>query len=146
MKKTIFLFICLAGLFVFSHIETFACGCVGDPNQTFEHKIKWNLKKSKAVFTGKVIEITRNSENYGFTTKLKVEKSWKDFRPEEIIIVGDGSSCEYHFTIGKEYLVYAYEWENKLQTDSCLGNKEISKATEELKILGKGKRPLKSKL
>jgi hypothetical protein len=140
MKKFIFLSASIVALSMFIPVDAVACGCVS-MGTTLEQDVKGNLKRVKAVFTGEVIEITPNPKNYGFITKLKVEESWKDFSPEEIIIIQDGSSCEYHFTTGKKYLVFAYEWENKLTTDVCIGNRELEKASEELKILGKGKEP-----
>lgn len=97
------------------------------------------------VFTGKVIEITRNPPQY----RLRVERSWKDLlpdtRPKEILLTAYSADCEVPFEVGRTYLVYAYETVNNLTTNQCLENKEIEKAAEDLKVLGKGKKPGKSK-
>ncbi len=143
MKRIIFLSFSVI-LLLFTQIDALACSCVS-LGSTLEQDVKANLKRAKAVFTGEIVEITKNPENNGFITKIKVKESWKDYSPKEITLIGDGSSCEYHFTVGKKYLVYAYEWNQKLTTDECIGNREIVKAAEELKILGKGKKPGKSR-
>jgi hypothetical protein len=145
MKKTISLSLCSLALLLFTQIEVHACGCIELAKETRKQMVNRFLETARVVFTGEVIEITKNPENPGFTTKIKVEKWWKqsqpNFRPKEITLFGDGSSCEYHFAVGKKYLVFANEWKNKLQATSCSGNSEIEKATEELKLLGKGKKP-----
>ena len=141
MKKIVFAWFVFTVSFIFIQNTELACSCV-DLGESLEQQVNGSLKNSKAVFVGEVIEVMKNSDNVGFTTKFKVEESWKDFSPSEITFVGDGSSCEYYFTLGKKYLVFAYEWKNKLTTGDCSGNREIDKAAEELKILGKGNKPL----
>jgi hypothetical protein len=48
--------------------------------------------------------------------------------------------CEYPFTEGERYLVYAYAEEGGLQTSYCARTKKLAEADKDLKALGRGKR------
>ncbi len=133
-------------LMFFTQTNLLACSCptIG---LTIEQKINGQLDSAKAVFSGKVVEIVNKSQNRDLIVKIKVEEFWKGNLPEEIIIETDRSdaACGYPFVSGKSYLIFAYvSDENILTTGLCLPNREISKAEEELKILGKGKEPEKA--
>lgn len=145
MKKFIFLTLIFFNLLLFSHIEAFACSC----NQAFAQPLKTRLFISKAVFSGEVIEINKIfQKRYISIVKIKVKESWKGQLSKEVTINTDtyADACGYTFEVGKSYLIFAYTSEGKLTTNSCLRNSEIEKASEELKILGKGKKPQNSHL
>jgi hypothetical protein len=138
MKKIMFRLFISIGLLLFAQISVFACVCPDDPDvTTVEQEVIGHWKRAQVVFTGKVIEITQNPFQY----RLQVETSWKGLlphiRPTEILLVAQTADCEFPFKVGKKYLVYAYERNNKLTTSECSGNIEFEKASEELKILGK---------
>jgi hypothetical protein len=145
MKRVIFLLPGVLALLIFAQIDVLACGCVTIGNPTLEQRVKSSLGQSKIAFSGIANEVSRNAKNFGFTTKFKVDEYWKGLSTEEIIIIGDGSSCEYPFTVGEKYLVYAYISKDVLTTGACIGNTKLVDAAEELKILGKGEKPKKSK-
>lgn len=145
MKKSIFLLLSVVALLISTQINAFACSCptIGG---TLEQHIKWKLKDSKAVFSGKVIEINDKPQSRDFFVKIKVEKLWKGSLSEEVVITTERStaSCGYPFEVGKNYLVYTHgSGAMNLTTGLCMNNLELQKATEELKILGKGKKPRK---
>ena len=99
-------------------------------------------KESKAVFTGKVLEVSREVDNYRmfYRVKLLVDRTWKGAQVGEITIYSRGG-CVVWFESGKEYLVYAYagEGENTLETDMCSRTRRIEMALEDLQKLGKAK-------
>lgn len=147
MKKITFLTLIFVALFVFPQMKALACTCVQIGNETLEQEIKAQLKNDKAVFVGKVIEINDRSEQGNRLVKFQVEQFWKGGLSEEITIASDKSrsSCAYPFEKGKSYLIFAVTYNNNLFTGLCMSNREISKAAEELKILGKGTKPKKDK-
>jgi hypothetical protein len=149
MKKIIFLSFLMFGLLIFIQIKAFACSCADFP-QTPKQRIEAQLRYNQAVFTGKILEITKkpgssNVYNPDVLIKIKVERSWKEILPEEIFItseLSDGASCGAYFEIGKRYLIFARGAdENSLSTYLCNGNTKIEKATEVLKLLGEGEKP-----
>lgn len=141
MKKFLFVSISLVAIFILTQVNVLACRCVIDPNQTLEQKITTNLETAKAVFSGKVVEITASRNSQDILVKIIVEESWKEILPEEITVVTDSSSCGYRFEKGRSYLVFAKSSdEYGLSTSKCLSNSELENAAQELKILGKGKK------
>ena len=52
-----------------------------------------------------------------------------------------GASCGYHFEEGQGYLVYAYGKGEPFETDICSGTTHLSKADEDLALLGNGEKP-----
>ncbi len=146
MRKFIFFSINVFALLMFLQIDALACRCVVDPDQTLEQNINAHLKNAKAVFSGEVREIYpfffgQNIPGKDILVKIRVDESWKEILPEEINIVTDNSSCGYRFEKGKSYLVFANSSdEYDLTTAKCLPNKELENATEELRILGEGKK------
>ena len=52
-----------------------------------------------------------------------------------------GAACGYHFEEGQGYLVYAYGKEESFKVDLCSQTKLLSKASEDLALLGNGDRP-----
>ena len=106
------------------------------------------MKDARAVFSGRVLEINDKPQSREVFVKIKVEKSWKGNFFEEATVTTERSptECGYPFEVGKSYLVYANgSDESNLITGLCLRNTELQKATDELKILGKGKVPRKRK-
>jgi hypothetical protein len=53
----------------------------------------------------------------------------------------DGATCGYPFKEGQEYLVYAYGKGEPFETDICNGTHPLSKADEDLALLGNGEKP-----
>jgi hypothetical protein len=143
MKKITFLTLIFAALFVFLQMKALACSCVTIGNLTLEQEMKLHIKNDKAVFVGKLISINDESTDGDRLIKFQVERFWKGALTEEIAIATENerNSCAYPFEKEKTYLIYVNTYNNKLYTGGCIPNREISRADEELKILGKGSKP-----
>ena len=146
MKNVIIFTFIFASALIFSQVKTLACGCP-DMGESLEQKIQWRLKNDKAIFTGILIEIDDKSEHGDRLIKFRVERFWKGELMEEIILATENerSSCAQPFEKGKSYLIFANIYDDKLQTGGCLPNREISRAADELEILGEGEIPKKNK-
>jgi len=111
-----------------------ACDCVwpGSPRE--------ELQRADAVFSGEVSGLNKEREKIEF----KVEKIWKGPVAKMISIKYELSDCTYLFEVGKKYLVYAYAYaydKEIFETSKCARNKELDKASDDLKELGEGKEP-----
>jgi len=142
------------------------------PNKTVSEAVKYATHRSTLVFAGKVVgfeyrkgipnqylESLRKvlGKDLEYETKVvefEVERWWKGKSTTEVFLTtaetknADGtashSGCDYHFKEGETYLVYAYGKGNELRTDMCTRTSPLSK-TEDLKILGKGTKPVEKK-
>jgi hypothetical protein len=100
------------------------------------------LADSEAVFSGEVVKIDRPSPFKSSaaleTDTFRVYEVWKgpEQRTLEVHTALIGASCGYPFKEGQEYLVYAYNGKQGLQTDLCSQNKPLSKAEADLALLG----------
>lgn len=135
---------------ILSSNEVFACSCLRFPDAPLSKQVKEARGKSDAVFTGKVLEVTKNTEG-GRSVKLEIINSWKGNLSKEIILLtgNDDGDCGYPFEVGKTYLVYAdngtmYSSVDRLETTICSRTKSLVDAKKEIKVLGKGKTPKKS--
>lgn len=126
-----------------------ACSC----HQVFGTITEFN--KEQAVFLGEVksvvpdereLEITplsgknagkpEKQKIHGYTVSFKVKESFKG--PPEIRNLHTdegGGLCGFPFEIGKEYLVYAYEFKGMLNTSICTRTRSASSAEDDLAIL-----------
>lgn len=100
------------------------------------------LKTSKAVFSGRVIEV-KESE-WIQVAKFRVSKSWKYIRAGEVVVTNYIHHEGPYFHRGKNYLVYAYQREGKLSTGGCSGTIEVKHAQAQIKHLDKWKARNKS--
>src|SRR5215203_349841 len=122
-----------------------ACSCAlfgGSPKQRAERM----LDKSGAVFAGKVVDLKRNQKGpFGGVDKVsfRVSEVWKGPKREtlELTTQSQGSACGYSFSEGRKYLVYAYGKGEPFETDICNGTVPLSKADEDLALLGNGEKP-----
>jgi hypothetical protein len=75
---------------------------------------------------------------------MRLKQVWKGQLTKEVIIntPDNSAACGYSFEMGKSYLVFAHGTKGKiLRTGLCSGNRPLETAGEELRILGKGKKP-----
>jgi Tissue inhibitor of metalloproteinase len=117
-----------------------ACSCMVVSIQRY-------ISSSDAVFSGEVVDLqkgTSASRMFGpsDTVTLRVSEAWKgtDQGTLEVSTPSQGSACGYHFEEGQEYLVYAYGKQD-LKVDACGGTTHLSKADEDLALLGNGEKP-----
>ncbi len=139
-----FMFSCTILIGSFPSI-TSACSCAQPPS------VEDELERSKAVFSGKVINIREKRSLNGYTSKsvlFEVNNTWKGVKQSQIIITTGqgGGDCGFDFIEDEEYLVYAYEstmyGEETLITIICDRTTELGSAQEDLEILGEGQPPI----
>lgn len=125
--------LCLVG----SAGQGLACTCMdrkGDP--------AYGFKSSAAVFAGKVIAINEVEPPAlpggpkDLAVKIRVEKSWKLVRADEVTVftINTDGLCGFTFTVGERYLVYAYLGEH-LGTTICMRTGLLAYAQEDLEYL-----------
>ena len=162
----------LMGFFLLLGVtKTFACVCALMPDENLSDAVKRNVRESTVVFAGKVIgfeyrkgipneyidarekESGHHIDYETLVVKFQVERWWKGEVTSEIILATDvtrysnggtiDSSCDYTYKKGITYLVYASEKDNVVRTNYCSRTMPLADAGEDIKILGKGKQPIK---
>lgn len=122
-----------------------ACSCAELPS------IEEEFERSKAVFSGKVVDIREKRSLNGYTSKsvlFEVMNTWKGVKQSQIIITTGqgGGDCGFDFKEGEEYLVYANEstmyGAKSLVSIICDRTNELSSSQEDLEILGEGQPPI----
>ncbi len=139
MKKHFACFIAIVGLVMLFGQVSFACTCIAQTeDQTLREKVESAKDSATAVFTGKVLEITKISDTQNYV-RFQVDLNWKGVNESEVsLLTGSqgGADCGYVFETGRDYLVYAFEFENgELGTNICQRTNMESESEEEIKIL-----------
>lgn len=102
------------------------------------------LKRSTAVFRGRVSEISRPfwdriglTNSGGHRVKFAVVKQWKGTASKSIEVATrlTGEACGFPFEEKNEYLVYVVTEPKDIQTGICTGTKNIIEAEQEMKQL-----------
>jgi len=123
--------------------ETLGCVCVSLSNISLESEIRSQVKTATAVFAGEVT-VVRMGEDHTYAD-MKVSEFWKGDFSEDVTVATDFSSCSFKFEKGKGYLLFGVMVKGYLNIGGCFYNGELSRRTDELSILGKGKVPPKSR-
>ncbi len=127
--------------FVVSTTPVFACSCIAPPPPQEARE------QSAAVFAGTVTnidapqgEIISSADPVGIT--FDVTDVWKGevSETQTITTPRDSASCGYAFEMGMDYLVYAYEGEDGLQTNLCSRTTLLTAEVEDLDALGDSSR------
>jgi hypothetical protein len=113
--------------------SVYACECAGRGSPRKE------LRQAGAVFTGEIVQVVPVEHSTRYLIKFKVEKFWKGVGGEFITVTSLGGLCGIPFSVGEGWLVYAYD--KDLWTDNCSRTKRVENASEDLRALGRGKRP-----
>ena len=92
----VFLFVLF--LFGFSKAEACTCRSSNSPCVVYQ--------SADAVFLATAEEITKSENSFGSKIKLKVDEAFKGVSSTQETVLGAGV-CDFHFTVGKTYLVYA---------------------------------------
>lgn len=123
-------------LFVFLFLGSqvaYACMCY-PPDDPY--------KVSKAVFFGKLIQISSTDQNSPRILTFRIEKDWKGIETGEVtVLTPQLNRCGYNFETGEKYLIYAGELNGKLETSPCRILFE-DVAGDDLKKLGRPKRTI----
>ncbi|MBA3711095.1 MAG: hypothetical protein H0W76_01440 [Pyrinomonadaceae bacterium] len=150
MGRILLSLLSVSAFVLLSSNATLACTCdLPLHNKSLEQQIVDARKDSKAVFSGKVVEVIENPKDYFYVVvRLRIERSWKNVRADEVLIVTGrgGGDCGYRFEVGESYLVYAYgSGGGRLETNICQRARKLADAGEDIKMLGKGRIPRKAK-
>lgn len=143
--KKVMIFLVFIFMIVSFPSITSACSCADLPSVAQE------FERSKAVFSGKVIEIKEKTSLKGYTIHsvlFEVTNTWKGVKQSQLILStgqGDGD-CGYPFKKGQEYLVYADDSNmygaTSLASVICDRTDILSTSQEDLEILGAGQPPI----
>ena len=143
VKRTILFLLGIIICLLFQTGVGLACTCeLPRAGITPKQAVSQARNKSKAVFSGEVVEVIQNPQFFYVEVRFKVENSWKQVRTEELTIHTGrgGGDCGYNFEVGQSYLVYAYgSDETRLETNICQRTRKLADAEEDLRLLGKGK-------
>ena len=140
-----------AALILFGAGSSFACTCGDTPPSVAEAR-----DNALAVFSGKVVDteyrdgavfLDGTRAGAELTVRFKIERWWKGDPIPEVFLFTEQyasdssmivSDCAARFEIGKRYLVYASFFFGRLRATYCSRTSEIGRASEDLKLLGKG--------
>ncbi|MFJ7700578.1 hypothetical protein [Lysinibacillus fusiformis] len=148
LKKAMTLLACIfIGIFIIGSFPSIssACSCANLPS------VEEEFERSKAVFSGKVVDIKEKKSLKGYQSKsvlFEVTKTWKGVEQSQIIITTGqgGGDCGYNFIKGEEYLVYADEsimyGGKSLVSVICDRTDMLSSSQEDLEVLGEGQPPI----
>jgi hypothetical protein len=93
-------------------------------------------QEADAIFTGIVKSVTQETLST-YKIVITAKKSWKAKEVKDYVIYTSGG-CYVGFAVGKTYLVYAKNNEDKqLFTNICWGTGSIELSGKDMKILGK---------
>jgi hypothetical protein len=137
--------------------SSFACMC-GDTRQTVAEA----RDNALMVFSGAVSDDEyRDGATFPdgrpagaeLVARFKIDRWWKGPAIPEVFLFTEQyqapdhsisvSTCAYEFEVGKRYLVYAGYFLGRLRASYCSRTSVIENATEDLKVLGKGKPPIR---
>jgi hypothetical protein len=142
MKRALFSAVGVVALIMLAGVDAVACTCaVPDPGLPLKRQVRMALNESRAVFSGKVLEVTEDTETLSVVVRIKVERVWKGSPPAQVSIFTGrgGGDCGYGFEVGESYLVYAHKrGEDGLGTNICQRTAKLSEASKDLRALGRG--------
>ena len=138
-KKLGVIAFCLLAIFVvfYRPLPAAACSCMVLPPADIA------LSEATAVFSGEVMTIEKGKGvdgESGKTVRFKVAEVWKGVDNADISVFtgNDSAGCGIDFTIGKEYLVYAHNWDmdgkSVLSTTLCDRTAELTNATDDITL------------
>lgn len=127
----------LVGVFAVTTRHASACSCVMPPTP------QNGLDQADAVFAGQVVGVSTGGGFFRgpFTSAATVQVSevWKGTVDWQVVLTYDGSTCDYYFQHGQDYLIYAFERSNgSLGASICSRTALLSSAAADLAVLGDG--------
>ena len=123
--------------------------------------VKNAVASADLVFSGEVVEEEfvdtdvdaggRPNKGKRRVVKVKVEKWWKGGNAREVLLHTGFTkhpngmlvvlSEDFNFQNGEKYLVYAYERDGKLRTNSCTRTRKLADAKDDMRELSEGREP-----
>ncbi|MGE0129886.1 MAG: hypothetical protein AB7U82_17530 [Blastocatellales bacterium] len=133
-----------------TYVSAEGCTCAKEAPRTA-------IKEAGAVFSAKVVSYQQgfrsdysinnkfpyihSSQTWEINTTFSVSKVWKGAIQETITLKSRVNQCGGQFTVGGEYLVYAYWKEGSLTTLPCTRTSLLPNAGDDFKVLGEGQPP-----
>lgn len=100
--------------------KSYCCDCAGKPS------VEVNWKNVPEVFRGKVVKVdslygNNGTMTYAFTVKILQTFKNEFFKDREYrtILSQDSAACDFIFSVGKEYLIYAGMESQTLHCSIC---------------------------
>lgn len=117
----------------------YSCGCAA-PSDKVNFK-KWVKKFNGAAFTGRVVKIETDEENFRNTVTFEVRSIWRgiDGRKAVIQTANNSGMCGVGYEEGKDYLVIADLADGVLRTNSCSNGHYSWDLNGYLSVLGERK-------
>ncbi|RAP75920.1 hypothetical protein [Paenibacillus montanisoli] len=127
--------------------RAFACSCASvEPKEAIE--------QAEAVFIGTLVQVKQQRKQPGIVGPIEyrdanlfeVTTVFKGVNQSQVIVYDNGAeeSCGIDLTAGQSYLVYVYaNKEGEYYTSLCSRTAELSKAGEDISLLGEGMKPEK---
>jgi hypothetical protein len=109
MSRSILVYLILSSCLI---AIALSCSCQG---VTVEN----SFENARAVFSGKVTRITPSGDD--FIVKFAVKDVWKGDRIDSVRTNKSDGMCGVGFKKGKEYVVFATQYEGKYSTGICDG-------------------------
>lgn len=144
MKHKIYLFFCSLVLVLSSGSfeQALACLCASG------EELCSSYNSADVVFIGKVIEIKKATRKINLPDNQTINVIADEYKfvasrifsgttnNSELILVSEGTNCDFYFEQGKDYLVFAYRNESgKLGASICTPTKLVEEAKKELFFL-----------
>ena len=137
MKYVLYVLILTSALAA-GETSALACSCAPPKSPSIERE------RAAAVFYGRVVAVKEHkssSNSSGMVEAVfEVSRAWKGVVGRTISVFTHSSSaaCGYGFTVGVDYLVYAYGGDGQLRTGLCSRTKRLDQAQTDLDELGSG--------
>lgn len=109
-----------------------ATGCTCAPSPPLDEE----LRRTPVVFVGTVV--SRSSAQYGSAFAFRVSEVWKGVNESRVVVhtARDEAACGVDFSVGHDYLVFAYTTPYGLETTLCSRTQPVSGAGQALGELG----------
>jgi hypothetical protein len=123
------------GYAFFSASEARACSCEISQSPLQE------LNRSDAVFSGRVVDLVEpvdGTDETPLRIALAVQEVWKgEIASRQVVAtLRNGAQCGYEFSLGKSYLVYAYNFAGQLHVSLCSRTRALQEAGADRDSLG----------
>ena len=147
LTKLFSLLVLVSAYFIWTPSSAGACSC--GPPRPLNVAVKEQLRTARAVFSGKVINVTEEEETTGTRVVylFEVQSIWKGPTNSHIEVYNfkAASMCEFPFKLNESYLVYAYKVEAGSRfyagLSACGATTQLSHAGDQIAVLGQGRLP-----
>jgi hypothetical protein len=139
LSASVILAVALAGVG-----DVIACSCEL-PTGTPRAQVASAKRSATALFAGTVTGIDRDTDSMTVTVRFSVERVWKGRLTSSVVVTTGlgGGDCGYRFEQGTRYVVYCNGAAlTELSTSICTRTRLERDAVDDLRYLGRSKRPV----